>query len=164
MSRENVEVVRSLYAAGNRRDADAVLSYLGRDAALDASEAGLGSFEGAIAIRGFFDDWWRSYEEYENVPEEVISVSQGVVLVVNTLKGRLPGTDEPLHLHNAYMFRFEDGLIVRWAVYQKIDDARRAAFLRVNGTARSSGTAQRRSPAESGGDWARGGPEALVAD
>ena len=129
MSRENVEVVRSLYAAGNRRDIDAVLSCLDPDAVLDASAAGLGVFEGATAIRGFLGDWWRTYEEYENVPEEVISVGEDVVLVVNTLEGRLTGTSEPLRLHNAYMFHCEDGLIFRWTVYQSIDDARRAAGL-----------------------------------
>ena len=129
MSKESIELVRSLYAAGNRRDADAVLGHHSRDAVLDASEAGLGSFEGALAIRGFLEDWWRTYEEYENVPEEVIPVGEDVVLVVNTLKGRLARTSEPLRLHNAYMFRIEDGLIVRWTVYQSIDDARRATGL-----------------------------------
>ena len=129
MPRENVEVVRSLYSAGNRRDINAVLSCHGPDAVLDASAAGLGSFEGVPAIRGFLEDWWRTYEDYENVPEEIISAGDDIVLVVNTLKGRLPGTSEPLRLHNAYMFHFEDGLIVRWTVFQSIDDAREAAGL-----------------------------------
>ncbi len=119
-----VRITRRRFEAGSRRDVDAVLSFYARNAVFDASDAGLGTFESANAIRAFLEDWWGTYDEYENAPEEITQVGEDVVLVVNTLIGHLPGSGEPLRLHNAYIFRFEDELIVRWTAYQDIEKAR----------------------------------------
>jgi ketosteroid isomerase-like protein len=125
MTSDLIELTRCLYEAGGRRDADAVLSYCARDAVLDAADAGLGIFEGTAAIRPFLEDWWGSYEEYKNATDEIRQVGSSV-LAINTLFGRLPGMGEPVRLHNAFIFRFSDGLIVRWTA-KDTDEARAGA-------------------------------------
>ena len=92
-----------------------------------ASDAALGTYEGVDAIRAFLQDWWRGYEDYENAPDEIRQVGEGIVLVINTLLGRLPGSREPLRQHNAYLFQLQDRLIVRWTAFMNIDEARAAA-------------------------------------
>ena len=128
MSRERtaldlVDVTRRRFEAGNRRDVDAVLSFYAPNAIFEASDAGLGTYKGTDAIRAFLEDWWSGYEEYENVPEEIVQVREDAVLVINTLFGRLPGSAEPLRQHNAYLFQFQDGLIVRWTTFMDIGNA-----------------------------------------
>jgi len=71
-----------------------------------------------------------NYEGYENLPHEIIQVGDDVVLVINTLLGHLPGSSESLRPHNAYVFRFQEGLILHWTGSQDIDGGpccRRAA-------------------------------------
>jgi SnoaL-like domain len=42
---------------------DAAVSFYAPDAVWDASPWGMGVFEGQTAVRGFFDDWSRSYTD-----------------------------------------------------------------------------------------------------
>jgi ketosteroid isomerase-like protein len=122
-----VEITRRVIEAGNRRDPHTFTSFFAPNARLDASGMGLGTFEGAAAIRAFLEDWWSSYEEYENTLDEVIHLGEGVVLAVATLVGRLPGSSGLVRLHAAWIARFADGLIVDWRAYSDIDEARAAA-------------------------------------
>jgi len=122
-----VEITRGLYAAANRRDVVAMLGYCAREAVLDGTDMGFGKFEGTGAIRAFIEDWWGSYEEYESLPDEIVQISDDLVLGLNNLVGRLPGTTEALRLRNAYVFRFRSAQIVHWKVYQDVDEARAAA-------------------------------------
>ena len=121
-----VEIMRRRFEALNKHDIDAVMSFFAPNAILDVGSLGLHEV-GANAIRAFTEDWWGSYEEYENAPEEIVQVGEDIVLVSTTLAGRLPGSSETLRLHGGYLYEFQDGLIVRWAIYPGIDEARAAA-------------------------------------
>jgi hypothetical protein len=57
-----VERGRGLLEAANRRDFDAALSFFAPDAVWETVALGT-TFEGVAAIRGFWQDWWASYEE-----------------------------------------------------------------------------------------------------
>jgi ketosteroid isomerase-like protein len=59
-----VERQRQAVEAGGRRDWDEAMNFYAADAVWDASPTGLGRFEGAAAIRRFFEDWAGAYEEY----------------------------------------------------------------------------------------------------
>jgi len=73
-----VELGRGLFAAANRRDFDAILRRYAPDAVWDMSPlGGLGTFEGHIAIRGFWEDWYASYEDFEIEPEEERDLGNG---------------------------------------------------------------------------------------
>jgi hypothetical protein len=43
------------------------------------SAAGLETLEGAEAIRGFIEDWHRSWEDYRYEEEELLELGHGVV-------------------------------------------------------------------------------------
>jgi ketosteroid isomerase-like protein len=51
-----VELTRRTFEVGNRRDFDAVVSFWRPDYVWDLSPMGLGIYEGAEAIRAFFED------------------------------------------------------------------------------------------------------------
>src|ERR1700676_5294906 len=57
-----VELVRRQLQAVNRRDIDAVMSLCPPDGVYDTGGA-FGAYEGPVAIRGFLEEWWGSFEE-----------------------------------------------------------------------------------------------------
>jgi hypothetical protein len=59
-----VRLARQGYEAMSRGDLDEVVSVFAADAVLDMSAAGLETFQGNEAIRGFVEAWRRSYEDY----------------------------------------------------------------------------------------------------
>ena len=93
-----VEIMRRRFEALNQHDIDAVMSFFAPNAVLDVGSLGLHEV-GANAIRAFTEDWWGSYEEYENAPEEIVQVGEGIVLVRTTLAGRLPGSSAVSYTH-----------------------------------------------------------------
>jgi ketosteroid isomerase-like protein len=63
-----VRLARQGYAAMSHGDLDRVMSLFAADAVYDMSAAGLETFEGAEAIRGFMEDWHRSWGDYRCGP------------------------------------------------------------------------------------------------
>jgi hypothetical protein len=122
-----VGLTRKMFEAANRRDVDAMFSFYASDAVFDMSDMGLGVYDGMDAIRAFVEDWWRSYAEYEASADEILPLGENVILTINTQIARLPGSGGFVRLHDAYVFRFEDSLIVRWTAYRDPDEARAAA-------------------------------------
>jgi limonene-1,2-epoxide hydrolase len=122
-----VERLRLFFAAASRRDLDTLTTFYASDAVLDLSDLGLGTYDGLDAIRAFVEDWFRSYAEYEVSADEILRLGENVILTINTQMARLPGSRGLVRLHDAYVFLFEDSLIVRWTAYRDIDKARAAA-------------------------------------
>jgi len=65
-----VELQKRLTAAANRRDLDAMMAFYEPDAVYDMSPFGMGVFERQAAARGFIEDWWGPYEEFESEAKE----------------------------------------------------------------------------------------------
>jgi len=122
-----VDLVRGLFDAGNRRDADAILRFYAPDAVYDLSSVGLGRYEGHEALRGFWEDWWSTYEEYHFDPKRVSALGHGVIFAAVHEDGRLVGSDARLSQHGGYVFRWVDGIVESVAAYSDIDEARAAA-------------------------------------
>jgi ketosteroid isomerase-like protein len=78
--------------AFDRGDIDGVLAMYAPDAVLDMSPVGVGVFEGREAIRGFYEDWRASYEDFEQVIEEACDLGNGVSFGVVAARGRLHGS------------------------------------------------------------------------
>jgi ketosteroid isomerase-like protein len=121
-----VELVRGILAAANREDWDAILAHYASDAVWDVSE-GLGTFEGPSAIRGFWQDWWSSYERLEIDVQEILDMGNGVVLAAFHIKGVPTGTVAEVQTRMALVYEWEDGVIVRVTSYAPIDAGRAAA-------------------------------------
>jgi ketosteroid isomerase-like protein len=122
-----VERQRWLTEAANRRDLDAMMAFYEPDAVYDMSPIGMGVFEGQAAARGFIEDWWGSYEEFEFEANETVDLGNGVGFRVVIQKGRPVGSSGEVRLRYAAVGVWEDGKIVRMTNYSDIDEARAAA-------------------------------------
>jgi ketosteroid isomerase-like protein len=122
-----VTTLRRSIAAIGRRDFDEAFSAYGPDAVWDASTTGLGIFEGRQAIRRFFEDWWGSYEDYEQSIEELRDLGDGVTFGVVLQRARLSGSSGLVELRYAGVVVWSEGLIQRVTIYTDIDEGRAAA-------------------------------------
>jgi ketosteroid isomerase-like protein len=122
-----VALGRQAYEALGCGDVDAVMSLIAADAVYDGSDHGIGTFEGAEAIRGFIEDWFRNWEEYAYEAEEVLDIGHGVVVFVLREGGRLVGSNGRVEQRVAHVTTWTDGLLERIAVFADIDEARNIA-------------------------------------
>jgi ketosteroid isomerase-like protein len=122
-----VELSRRQFQAGNRHDADAVLSNYLPNAAWDLSDAGMGVFEGVAAIRSFFEDWWGTWGDHVIEAEEVLELGHGVMFSSVREVSRLAGSDGHVEQRRGWITLWAKDKIERVTVYLDIDEARAAA-------------------------------------
>ena len=91
------------------------------------SPIGMGTFEGQAAVRGFMEDWFASYEEWELQMVEVEDLGNAVTFGVLIQKGRPAGSSGEVELRFGTVNVWEDGKIARITNYTDIDEARAAA-------------------------------------
>ena len=120
-----VELVRKQVEALDRGDLDGVMSSVAEDVVLDGRGIG-GFFEGRAAIRGFLEDWFRTYEELDFELEEVSHLGGGVVFAVVIQDGRLVGGDGHLRQREGWVYLCVGGSIARLTTFE-VDQARAAA-------------------------------------
>src|SRR5271169_1751524 len=106
-----VELVNRVREAANRRDFDAVESFYAPDAVLRAAEAG--TFEGAAAIRGLFEEMATPHEEFHGEAEEIIDLGNGVTFGVIIITGRPVGSSGEVQLRFASVAIWTNGVIER---------------------------------------------------
>ena len=121
-----VNLQRSLLEALNRHDLDAMMSFYAPHAVWEVVALGT-SFEGVTAIRGFSEEWLGSYEEFEVDVEELLDLGNGVTFGVLVQKARPAGSVGYVRYRFAQVVTWVDGVIVRIAGYNDIDQARAAA-------------------------------------
>ncbi|TMK98935.1 MAG: nuclear transport factor 2 family protein [Actinobacteria bacterium] len=78
-------------------------------------------------IRSFWEEWTRTYEDWEAHPEEMVDLGGGVTLAVVTQKGRIPGSSGDVRLRYASVAVWAGGLISRITSYRDAAEARAAA-------------------------------------
>jgi ketosteroid isomerase-like protein len=122
-----VRLARQGYEAMARGDLDGVMSLFAADAVYDMSDAGLETFDGAEAIRGFIEDWRRSWEDYRYELEELLDLGHGVVLSVVREGGRLVGGKGRVEQRVAHITTWTNGKIEWFKHYREPDEARAAA-------------------------------------
>jgi ketosteroid isomerase-like protein len=103
------------------------MSGFGPDAVYDLSAAGLGIFEGEEAIRRFFEDWHRSWEDYRFEEEELVDLGHGVGLGVVRESARLVGGEGRVETRVAQVSIRANGKIEWVKAYTDPDEARAAA-------------------------------------
>jgi ketosteroid isomerase-like protein len=121
------ELVRRSTEPVNSRDYDAMMRFWPPDGAWDLSPLGLGVYEGRAAVRGFFEDWIRTYDDFQIEFEEICDLGNGVAFVVLVQTGRPSGSVGSVQLRYASVAIWRGGLIERCTQYSDIDDARVAA-------------------------------------
>jgi ketosteroid isomerase-like protein len=121
------ELVRRNFEATNRRDFDALMSLYAHNAVYDGSPLGGLAYESREEIRGFLEEWWGLYEEFEITLEEFRDLGNGVTFSVARQHARLPDTSGFVELRSGHVNTWTDALIERSTIYTDIDQARAAA-------------------------------------
>ncbi len=103
------------------------MSFFAPDAAWEASLSGMGTLEGAKAIRSFLDEWVGLYEDFQIATEEIVDLGNGVILSVSLQKGRPAGSTGYVQLRYAVVAVWVKGMIERFTTYGDIEQARAAA-------------------------------------
>ena len=140
-----VELVRKQVEALDRGDLDAVMSSVTEDVVLDGR---VDFLEGRAAIRGFLEDWFRTYEELDFELEEVSHLGGGVVLAVVIQDGRLVGGDGHLRQREGWVYLCVGGSIARLAI-SDVDEGRAAADHLAQERGRGRTSAQNERPSTS---------------
>jgi ketosteroid isomerase-like protein len=121
-----VELGGRFLEAANRHDLDAMLSFFAPDAVWEGT--GLSTtFEGVAAIRGFWQEWFGSYEDWEIEPEQMLDLGDGVGFAVIRQHARPIGSTGRVQTQMASISEWVEGKIVRFIVYYDVDQARAAA-------------------------------------
>jgi ketosteroid isomerase-like protein len=121
-----VDMTRRVWAAVDRQDWDAVLSFYAADACLDMSPVGLGTFEGHAALRSEWEEAYGFFDEHVWEPGEILDLGHGVVFVALGMQGRVPGGSGSVRANSAWIYDWKDGKIARVAIYE-VDEGRAAA-------------------------------------
>ena len=121
-----LEQTRRSFEAADSGDYDWMISFYGPDSVFDMSPWGLGTYEGLVAIRAFFEDWIGAFEAFEMKVEEIVDLGNGVVFAVARQTASSPGST-PLRLRHAAVAVWENGIAVEITNYPNIEHARTLA-------------------------------------
>jgi ketosteroid isomerase-like protein len=124
---DSFEPLRRTVEAYRRGDLEAHMRSYAPDAVLDMSARGLGNFEGRAAIRGFWEDYYRSFDDLRFELEEAIDFGNGVMFAVVRQDARPAGSLGRVQTREAWVSIWENGLLLRGSSYSDIDEARAAA-------------------------------------
>jgi len=114
-------------AAFSQGDFDAQMGVYAPDAVLDMSARGLGVFEGLTAIRGFWEDYYTSFEDLRFELEEARDLGNGVIFAVVRQDARPAGSDARVRAREAWVSVWDGGVFMNGSSYTDIDQARAAA-------------------------------------
>src|SRR5271155_3199523 len=89
---DSLKSMRRTMVAFSRGDFDVQMSVYAPDAVLDMSARGLGVFEGLAAIRGFWEDYYRAFEDLRFEFGEALDLGIGVVSPVVSQNPRPAGS------------------------------------------------------------------------
>jgi ketosteroid isomerase-like protein len=120
-----VALVREQLEALDRRDLDAVMSFVAEDTIFDGRALG-DHFEGRPAIRRFIDDWFRAWEKLDFEPEQVTDLGGGVVFAVVVQDGRPLGGHGRVGQREGWVYRWVGASIARLTIFE-VDEGRAAA-------------------------------------
>jgi ketosteroid isomerase-like protein len=122
-----VERLQRLADAINARDFDVGVGFYTPDVVFNPRTGVVGALQGRGAIRGFFEEWFGAYEEFEVEFEEVREFDHGLTFGVFLMRGRLPGTTGWVSDRYAFVSTWVDGLVEKQTNYTDSDEARAAA-------------------------------------
>jgi ketosteroid isomerase-like protein len=131
MSRENVEIVRSIYEAFNRGDWDAAFRDQRPDIELTTPPTGpnAGTYRGREECQGFWEDMLMAFEAASAEPEELFE-SGDQVAVVLTIRARPKGSSAAIEIRNGHLWAFRDRTAQSVRIFPEPQKALEAAGLR----------------------------------
>jgi ketosteroid isomerase-like protein len=128
VSQENVEIVRQLLEACNRRDFDAMLET--GDPEIEIVTLMAGTYRGRAGWRRFVEQMAEEVSGFQFVPEELIDVGQDRVVAVTRWggTGRTSGIAVPDTIIG-FVYTLRDGLVVRQESFRNKAEALKAVGL-----------------------------------
>jgi ketosteroid isomerase-like protein len=134
MSEENVEVVRSAYAAINERNFDALAALTAPDWVFDFSRSigpQRGIYRGRSEIARFITSTEEAFERFQLTPIKFVVGARGGVVTRHRLstKGRSSGLELERVPDAAILWQLRDGKIVKTTLYQHARGALEAVGL-----------------------------------
>jgi ketosteroid isomerase-like protein len=130
MSREDVEIVRRVWEAAERRDDDAVFALYDSGIVWESKFSGPlevgGLYYGHEGVRRFFRDWLESFETYAAHADTFIDAG-GAVVVRYRVSGRGKESGAPVQMDRWNVYRIRDGLITRVEIFETEAEAFGAA-------------------------------------
>jgi ketosteroid isomerase-like protein len=131
MSQENVEIVRRVWEAAERRDTDAVFALY--DPAIVWESRYVGPIEGGLyhgheGVRQFFRDWLESFETYHAQAETFIEAGSKVV-VGYRVSGRGQGSGIEIEMSRWNVYGIRNGLVIRVEIFESKAEAFEAVGL-----------------------------------
>ena len=130
MSQENVDVVRAIYEAINRRDPDA--AFRDQDPNLElTTPPGIdaATYRGREEIQRYWLELRSAFEAASVEPEELVEIGDQVVAVVR-MRMRPKGSDAELAFRNGHLWVFREGKAVSIRIFPEPEKALEAAGLR----------------------------------
>jgi len=124
---DSFKSMRRTMVAFSRGDFDSQMSFYAADAVLDMSARGLGVFEGRAAIRGFWEDYYRSFEDLSFELEEVLDLGNGVIFAVVRQGARPARSGARVQMREAWVSVWDGDVFIRGSSYDGIEEARAAA-------------------------------------
>jgi uncharacterized protein len=130
MSEENVETVRRIYEAFNRRDWDAAFRDQAPDAEYTLPPGGptTGTYRGREEAQAFWEQLSTAFEAWTTEPEQLIESGDQVVVVVKA-RMRPTGSSAEIERRNGNLWTIRDGMVVSMRVFPAPEDAFKAAGL-----------------------------------
>src|SRR5439155_27189140 len=92
-----------------------------------ASLRGIGTFEGAAALRGLWEEWQALYEELTGEVKEIAGLGNGGTFAAIHRSARPVGIQGYVEMRDAQVHLWEKGLIVHATVYLDPAEARATA-------------------------------------
>ena len=132
VSQENVQIIRALSDAFNRRDYKAVLDSIDPEVEWhpppDIPNAGIAI--GHDALIANFQDWFGAWEDYRSEPEEVLDGGEDTVVLCARESARGKGSGIEVRSRRVFgVFQLRAGKVVRQQAYLDRAEALRAAGL-----------------------------------
>ena len=127
MSQENIEIVRRLLEAVNRRDFDAMLET--GDPEIEIVTLMSGTYRGHAGWRLVIEHMTEEVSGFQFVPEHLIDVGQDRVVAVTRWVGTGRTSGVALSQTIGFVYTFRDGLVVRQESFRNKDEALKAVGL-----------------------------------
>ena len=132
MSQENVEVVRDFFEAFEQGGMDAVARFWHPEItwrAIEGAPDDVGEMSGVEMARRYVQDWLDTFDDFTNVPEELLDLGPDRVIAVQRLSGRAKLSGVQTELRYAVIYTLREGKIVRVREYADRQEALDAAGL-----------------------------------
>jgi ketosteroid isomerase-like protein len=127
---QNVEIVQQAFEAWNRGDYPAALKRIAPEIKVESHLGGDidGTYEGIAGLQSWLAGFWGSFAEFHTDIDECIAGDAEVAILAH-LYGRGRGSGVEVEMRNWQLFTVRDGLIVRYRLFAKREQALEAAGL-----------------------------------